>query len=64
MHHAGDHQRERMLEEVVALDITTGEELVRVDTEGPLQSAVFPAVGHDGTVYWCSMSTVNRVRFG
>ena len=61
---SGDHVRERMLEEVVALDITTGEELVRVDTEGPLQSAVFPAVGHDGTVYWCSMSTVNRVRFG
>ncbi len=60
----GDHDRTRALEQVVALDITTGEELVRADTAGPLQSTVFPAVGHDGTVYWCSMSSVSRVRFG
>jgi len=60
---SGDHSRDRMIEQVVAIDIATGEELVRADTEGPLQSAVFPALGHDGTVYWCSMSTVNRVRF-
>ncbi len=60
----GDHERDRFLEEVVALDVTTGEELVRADTEGPLQSTVFPAVGHDGTVYWCSMSSISRVRFG
>ncbi len=59
----GDHDRERFLEQIVAIDITTGEELVRTDTEGPLQSTVFPAVGHDGTIFWCSMSTVNRVRF-
>ncbi len=52
------------VEQVVALDIATGEELVRADTEGPLQSTVFPSVGHDGTVYWCSMSSVSRVRFG
>jgi hypothetical protein len=60
----GDHDRERFLEQVVALDIATGEELVRADTGGPLQSTVFPAVGHDGTVYWCSMSSISRVRFG
>jgi hypothetical protein len=60
----GDHDRVRFLEQVVAIDITTGAELVRADTEGPFQSTVFPTVGHDGTVYWCSMSTINRVRFG
>jgi hypothetical protein len=60
----GDHDRGRSREQVVALDIATGEELVRADTEGPLQSTVFPSVGHDGTVYWCSMSSVSRVRFG
>ena len=32
--------------------------------EGPLQSAVFPALGWDATVYWCSLSTVSRLRFG
>jgi hypothetical protein len=60
----GDHDGERFCEQVVALDIATGEELVRADTGGPLQSTVFPSVGHDGTVYWCSMSSVSRVRFG
>ena len=39
-------------------------ELVRADTAGPLQSAVFPALGWDATVYWCSLSTVSRLRFG
>ena len=60
----GDHDRERMVEQVVVLDIATGDELARVDTGGPLQSAVFPALGWDATVYWCSLSTVSRLRFG
>ena len=60
----GDHDRERMVEQVVVVDIATGAELVRADTEGPLQSAVFPALGWDATVYWCSLSTVSRLRFG
>jgi hypothetical protein len=60
----GDHDRGRFLEQVVAVEVTTGEELARADTGGPLQSTVFPALGHDGSVYWCSMSTVSRVRFG
>ena len=42
----GDHDRERCVEQVVVLDIDTGAELVRADTGGPLQSAVFPALGH------------------
>ena len=60
----GDHDVERMIEQVVVVDIATGAELVRADTEGPLQSAVFPALGWDATVYWCSLSTVSRLRFG
>ena len=60
----GDHDRERMVEQVVVVDIATGFELARADTEGPLQSAVFPALGWDATVYWCSLSTVSRLRFG
>ena len=60
----GDHDRGRSVEQVVALDVTTGEELVRADTAGPLQSTVFPSVGHDGAVYWCSMSSISRIRFG
>jgi len=60
----GDHDLERMVEQVVVVDVSTGAELVRVDTEGPIQSAVFPALGWDATVYWCSMATVSRLRFG
>ncbi len=60
---SGDHDPVRMVEQVVVLDITTGDELLRTDTEGPLQSVVFPSVGHDGAVYWCSLSTVSRLRF-
>jgi len=60
----GDHDRERMIEQVVVVDIATGAELARADTGGPLQSAVFPALGWDATVYWCSLSTVSRLRFG
>ncbi|HEY4929699.1 MAG TPA: hypothetical protein VIH95_11160 [Acidimicrobiales bacterium] len=59
----GDYNASRMIEQVVVVDITTGTELARVDTEGPLQSAVFPALGWDATLYWCSLSTVSRLRF-
>ncbi len=59
----GDHDASRMIEQVVVVDITTGVELARVDTEGPLQSAVFPALGWDATLYWCSLSTVSRLHF-
>ena len=46
----GDHDRERFLEQVVALDVTTGEELVRADHgRARCSRPVFPALGHDGT---------------
>lgn len=57
---SGDHDRARMADQVVVLDIATGEELARADTGSPLQSVVFPALGWHGDVYVCSMSTLTR----
>jgi hypothetical protein len=57
-----DHDRERMADQVVVLDIETGTELGRVDTGGPVQSVVFPAVGFDRDLYVCSFTTLSRVR--
>lgn len=57
----GDHDGERMADQVVALDVVTGTELGRADTGSPLQSVVFPATDGDGTVYAASMSTLARV---
>ncbi|MGQ0831779.1 MAG: hypothetical protein ACT4OV_08885 [Microthrixaceae bacterium] len=58
---SGDHDRERMADQVVVLDISTGDELARADSGSPLQSVVFPAVGWHEDVYVCSMSTLSRV---
>ena len=40
---ADDHDAARSADQVVVLDIETGEELGRVDTGSPVQSVVFPA---------------------
>ncbi|MFZ6005278.1 MAG: hypothetical protein ACOYXM_15240 [Actinomycetota bacterium] len=56
-----DHDRERMADQVVLLDIETGTELARADTGSPLQAVVFPSVGWNDDVYICSMSTLSRV---
>ena len=58
---SSDHDRTRMADQVVVLDISTGEELARADSGSPLQSVVFPAVGWHDDVYVCSMSTLSRV---
>lgn len=58
---SGDHDRDRMADQVVVLDISTGEELARADSGSPLQAVVFPAVGWHDDVYVCSMSTLTRV---
>lgn len=55
---AYDH---RETEQVVLLDLETGDERGRVDTGGAMQSVVFPAAG-DGTFWYCSFSTVARIR--
>jgi sugar lactone lactonase YvrE len=57
-----DHDRERMADQIVVLDIETGDELGRVDTGGPVQSVVFPAAGFDRDLYVCSFTTLSRVR--
>ncbi len=59
---SGDHDRERMADQVVVLDIETGDEVARADSGSPLQAVVFPAVGWHDDVYVCSMSTLSRVR--
>lgn len=58
---SGDHDRERMADQVVVLDIETGSEMARADSGSPLQAVVFPAVGWHDDVYVCSMSTLTRV---
>jgi hypothetical protein len=58
----GDHDAERMMDQVVVLDIETGTEIVRADTGSPVQSVLFPAVGFDRDLYLCSFTTLTRVR--
>jgi len=52
----GDHA------DVVVLDITTGCELARADTDSGLQCVLFPTPGFERDFYVCSMLTVTRVR--
>lgn len=56
-----DYRPELGCEQVVVLDITTGTEVARVSTTSPIQSAVFPAIGPHGDIYWCSMTTITRI---
>jgi hypothetical protein len=56
-----DYRPELGCEQVVVLDITTGKEVARVSTTSPIQSAVFPAIGPRGDIYWCSMTTITRI---
>lgn len=56
-----DHDGARMAEQVVVVDIDTGDELARADTGGPLQSAVFPAAGWHHDAYLTSFSTLSRI---
>lgn len=56
-----DHDAVRGTDQVVVLDIETGEERGRVDTGSPLQSALFLAPGFDRDLYVCTFSTVTRV---
>jgi hypothetical protein len=49
------------VDHVVVIDIETGEELARVVTDSPVQSVVFPAVDHDGALWYCSFTTLARI---
>jgi hypothetical protein len=50
-----------MADQVVLLDLASGDELARADSGSPLQAVVFPAVGWHDDVYVTSMSTLTRV---
>lgn len=56
-----DHDAGRMADQVVVLDVETGEERARVDTGSPIQSVVFPAPGFGRDVYHCSFPGVSRI---
>jgi hypothetical protein len=56
-----DHDGERMMDQIVVLDVETGEEKGRVDTGSPLQSVVFLAPGFGRDLYYCAFPVVARV---
>ncbi|MDA8341541.1 MAG: hypothetical protein M0007_04890 [Actinomycetota bacterium] len=56
-----DFARDRGAEQVVVLDLETGDELARADTGSPVQSVLFPAVGFDRDIYLCTFASVSRV---
>jgi hypothetical protein len=57
-----DFDTVRGMEQCVVLDIDTGDELARVDTDSPIQSVLFPCPGWDRDVYTLTFSTLTRVR--
>ena len=56
-----DHDRDRMMDEIVVLDIASGEEQCRVDSGSPVQSVLFPAPGWARDVYYCSFAAIARL---
>ena len=48
-------------EEVVVLDITTGDERARVRVGGLMQGVVFPSSGWNRDLYWSSMGRLARI---
>lgn len=48
-------------EAVIVLDIETGEELGRAQVGGRMQGVVFPSIGWDRDLYWCSMGKLARI---
>ncbi|CAN5720169.1 hypothetical protein BH10ACT1_BH10ACT1_06130 [soil metagenome] len=56
-----DHDAATMTDFLVVLDIETGDTRLRVPVGSPLQSVVFPAVGWNRDVYYCSFSTIAHV---
>ncbi len=58
----GDHDSTRGMDQVVVLDIATGDEVARADTGSPVQSVLFPCPGFDRDLYLCSFTTLTHVR--
>jgi hypothetical protein len=55
------HDADRGVEQVVVVDVDTGDERARVDTGSPVQSVLFPAPGFGRDLYLCSFTTLTRV---
>jgi hypothetical protein len=48
-------------DQLVVLDLDTGEEKARVDVPSPSQGFLFPAPGFERDVYYQSLTTIARV---
>ena len=57
----GDFDAGRGVDQVVVVDIETGDELARTDTGSPVQSVLFPAAGFEDDFYLCTFTTITRV---
>ena len=57
----GDYDQGRLADQVVVLDIETGDEVARADTGSPVQSVLFPSAGFGRELYLCTFTTVSRV---
>jgi hypothetical protein len=55
-----DHDAARMSDELVLLDIATGEERARTPSGSAVQSVLFPAPGWDNDAYYCSFAGIAR----
>ena len=56
-----DYDHEHHTEQVVVLDIESGEEKGRVAINSPMQCVVFPSVGWNRDIYTTTFSTIARV---
>jgi hypothetical protein len=56
-----DHDAARMADDIVVLDIETGEERCRVASGRAVQSVLFPAPGWNRDFYYCSFAAIARV---
>jgi hypothetical protein len=52
---------QRFKEQVVILDIETGQEKSRIATGGWMQGVVFPSAGWQRDIYWSSMDRLSRI---
>jgi len=59
----GDY-RDGVGDELVVLDVGSGQEFTRVATGSPVQSVLFPAAGFGADLYYCSFTTIARVAAG
>jgi hypothetical protein len=59
-----DFDVQRGIDQVVILDIESGDELARADTESPIQSVVFPCPGWTQDFYALTFTTLTRVAVG